>query len=370
MPLQRKLNIFQRGILQKAVTLFVYFSCIAAGALILDELEKSRFLTVLENAQTQHIINLDVFKSLRALVVAMDISAIFGTIFIAIFCVFIGWLLMKRAAKLNWSWPTTLHKAVEFRSGMQKIGIIDPAERMEFVRKQKLSVFIAYLPFLQEEMDNVRVKLYPFADHIYFADNDVFERYTGSQRLCLDADNYESLVREYNQRLSLMNSAILADKNKEIDFLKEESSSKTQDILRIAKEKDEEIERLLQGNRDLTTHCAELESKLQTKPGREQKIDNMQTGRALFWRIAGPLMNDLLRDVEEGKPYTREEIQTAFEHKLNTEFPGLKEEILTLLQSGRQKKDNSFDLRGWAMESIRAGLGKHAKQDSGPNKKS
>jgi hypothetical protein len=294
---------------------------------------------------------------------------VYYIIFIGLACCFVSWIFMRWAAKLNWSRQTTLHKAVEFRSVLQRLGIIDPSERMEFVRKQKLSVFISFLPFLQEEMENVRVKLYPFAAHQYFADKDVFEKYTGSQRLCLDNDDYDRLVQEYNQKLSDINPAILAEKDKEIILLKDQLINKTQCSIHEIEEKDKEIERLAQENRSIVGQCVELESKLQTKPGREQWIDNMRARQATFWRVAGPLVNDLLRDAHEGKPYTRDEIQTAFEHKLNTEFPGLKEEILALLQSDRQKQDLSFDLLGWAMESIRSALGEHAKKDSGLKRK-
>jgi hypothetical protein len=39
--------------------------------------------------------------------------------------------------------------------------------------------------------------------------------------------------------------------------------------------------------------------------------------------------------VNEGNPDIRDEIQAAFEHKLKTEFPGMKGEFLALLKSGR-----------------------------------
>jgi hypothetical protein len=364
------LNILQRGILQKCATFFVYFVSIGIGALIIDWLDKRLFIHIAEEAQHKNLISSEAVRGFTILIEARNSPVIYYVIFVGLACGFVGWLFMRWAAKLNWSWPITLHKAIEFRSALQTLDIIDPSERMEFVRKQKLSIFISSSTFLKEYMENVRVKLYPFADHPYFADKDVFEKYTGSQRLCLDIVDYEQLIHEYNQKLSVRNSSILAEKDKEINFLKEELFNKTQDILRMAKEKDKEIDKLMQENENITTRCAELEGKLQTKPGREKKIDNMQVNRTIFWRVGGPLVNDLLRDAQEGKPYTRDEIQTAFERKLNMEFPGLKEEILELLQAGRQNKEPSFDLRGWEMESIRSGLGKYAKKDSGPNRKS
>ena len=48
---QQKLNIFQRGILQKCATTFVYLAGIVIGALILDWLDKRLYIRIAEEAQ-------------------------------------------------------------------------------------------------------------------------------------------------------------------------------------------------------------------------------------------------------------------------------------------------------------------------------
>jgi hypothetical protein len=172
------LNIFQRGILQKCATLLVYFVSVGIGALIIDWLDKRMFIHIADEAQRQKLISSEAARGFTILIDSRNSTVVYYIIFIGLACGFVSWMFMRWAAKLNWSRQTTLPKAVEFRSALQRLGIIDPSERIEFVRKQKLSVFISLLPFLQEEMENVRVKLYPFADHHYFADKDVFEKYT------------------------------------------------------------------------------------------------------------------------------------------------------------------------------------------------
>ena len=71
----QKLNIFQRGILQKVATVIVYFASFAAGALILDWLEKRRFTVVAEKAQQQGILTPESFRNLKAQIAAMPPGA-------------------------------------------------------------------------------------------------------------------------------------------------------------------------------------------------------------------------------------------------------------------------------------------------------
>jgi hypothetical protein len=63
---------------------------------------------------------------------------------------------MRWAAKRNWSWPVTLPKAVEFRSAMEQLGIADPTDRIAFVRKHKLPVFIALSPLIGKQERRIR----------------------------------------------------------------------------------------------------------------------------------------------------------------------------------------------------------------------
>jgi sterol desaturase/sphingolipid hydroxylase (fatty acid hydroxylase superfamily) len=131
----QKLNLFQRGILQKVATAIVYFASFVTGAFILDWLEKRRFTVVAEKAQQQGILTPESFRDLKAQIAAMDVTAIFAIIIVGLFCVGIGWLLMRWAANLNWSWPVTLPKAVEFRSAMRMVNISDSTGEIECVRK-------------------------------------------------------------------------------------------------------------------------------------------------------------------------------------------------------------------------------------------
>ena len=82
----QKLNLFQRGILQKVAIVVVYFASFAAGAFILDWLEKRRFIVVAEKAQQQGILTPESFRNLKAQIVAMDVTAIFAIIILLTIC--------------------------------------------------------------------------------------------------------------------------------------------------------------------------------------------------------------------------------------------------------------------------------------------
>ena len=103
----QKLNLFQRGILQKAATVAVYFVSFAAMAFTLDWLEKQRVTVVAEKAQRDGILSLENFRDLKARIATMDETAIFAIIIVGLICGGIGWALMRWAANLNWSWPVT-----------------------------------------------------------------------------------------------------------------------------------------------------------------------------------------------------------------------------------------------------------------------
>ena len=233
-----KLNIFQRGLLQKAATVFAYFGSIAIGTLILDSFEKGSFITIAEHAEQQGIITSEGFNGLKLLIESRDPTTIFAIIFIGLLCAVSGWFFMRWSAKRNWSWPVTLPKAVEFRWAMEQLGIVEPGERIDFVRKHNLPVFIALLPLVEKEQEAVRARYYAFAHNPSFGDKDIFELHTGKQTLCLDMGDYERLLPEYGPKTKSAYSARIAELEQNIIDLKAVNSLLNIDIIRITQEKE------------------------------------------------------------------------------------------------------------------------------------
>ena len=355
-----KLNIFQRGILQKGAITFVYLVSIAIGAFILDWLDKRLFIRLAEEAQQRGILSPDASRGFTALIEARDGTTIFAIILVGLGCGFVGWLFMRWAAKRNWSWPVMLPRAVEFRSAMERLGIIDPDDRIAFVRKYKFPVFIAPNPIVGTEQKEIRVRLYAFAHNPSLGDNEVFERYAGKQALCLDADDYERLLEEHGPKTKSAYAARIAELEQSVTGLKAVNSLQSADIATLTEE-----------NKILSEENDDYRNKQRTAPGRGEVAENREIRRIPFWRVAAPLVNRLVAEAEgaPGTRYTRPQIQKAFMEELE-KFPELNPVIQPLLHTVTKEKENTpFALDGWAMEAIRSALGDLAQKDPGATRK-
>ncbi|WP_298031562.1 hypothetical protein [uncultured Desulfovibrio sp.] len=183
--------------------------------------------------------------------------------------------------------------------------------------------------------------------------------YKGDNRLCIRAATYEQMVQRLAKEISTLESAAVAQKEAEIKTL-------TDTLAKTVAQAD----KLREDNEKLRNIC-------KTQSGRETAIDNSSIRRVVFWRVAGPLVNTLCKQGSRERPYTRTNIQAAFDVAVE-EFPDLKEEIKQLLLAGKAaqpseykkpKSKSEFDLNGWAMEAIREGLGDLAKRGGGRNPK-
>ena len=289
-----KLNIFQRGCLQLAVMAAAYSASILAGAYIFARVDAWIFIMSLREAERTGVIAPDVFVSLQAIIMQRNIATVLLTIALGILCVLMGWLLMRRAAKLNWSWPVILPRAVEFRAAMEQLGIVDPEERIYYVRKYKLPVFIASAPIAGKEQTSVRARLYAFAHNPILSTMDIFIRHAGKQTLCLNADDFERVLKNAKQRFSLEESAAVEEREKEIKGLRTALASATQQGDALRKERDE------------------LRGKVRIQQAQENgRIERLRVEH-LLWAAYTPVMERLLREAPDGKQYTTPELESAF----------------------------------------------------------
>ena len=289
-----KLNIFQRGILQKISVAIVYFFCFLAGGFFIEWLEKRRFANVMAEAKKQEFIIVQDAGSLKSLFVDMDGTAGVALVFVILICAALSWFMMRWAANLNLAWPVTLAKAVEFRHAMNKLGIKASSKQISAVRDYKLPVFIALKPLLPGEHEAVRAKLYPFAHDFSFSTDTVFERHAGRQTLCLDVDDYERFAKEFRQAASQESLAAVAVKDEEITGLKAAVVSLSQENAELTKERDE------------------LRSKVRVQPAQEEgRVERLRVER-LLWAAYIPVIERLKQEAPQGKQYTTPEIEAAF----------------------------------------------------------
>lgn len=341
-----KLNIFQRGILQKAVAVVAYLGSIAVGAFILDWADKRLFTNSIKEAERQGVITPEALLRIQTLIETRDNTVIFAIILIGLFCVLMGWFLMRWAAKLNWSWPVTIPHAIEFRAAMEQLGITNPDERIDFVRKHKLPIFIALSPLTRKRQESVPAQLYAFAHHSPLGNSDIFERHIGKQTLCLDADQYDALAKKIDESESHSKSVIISEKNEEIKGLNAALASVAQEKETLIKERDE------------------LRDKVRIQPAQEDtRVDRLRVEH-LLWSGYIPVIERLLREAPEGKKYITKDIETEF----NTEWehrPDLRERMKELTGSEEASPSESF------MKAVKAEFKAQGKFSSGgrPTKK-
>ncbi len=288
-----KLNIFQRGILQKVATFIVYMACAIAGMLTLDRLEQQHFIDILTKARKQGIISNEIFQELNNLIVSLNETIIIYIILLVAVCGGVCWILMRWASSLNWSWPVVLPRAIEFRAAMRRLNIIEPNEEIEYIRKYKLPVFIASSPLLKNEQEKIRVKLYPFAHHVLYNPN-VFERNIGRKTLCLDAADYDQFVNKIIENEEKLNSVLIASKNEELANL-----SATIKSLSIK-------------NDELIKKYDELHGKVRIQNAQDESRVNRLRIERLLWVAYTSVIDRLIREAPDGKQYTTPEIEAAF----------------------------------------------------------
>jgi hypothetical protein len=289
-----KLNILQRGILQKVAVAAVYFSCFLVGGYFIDWLEKRRFATAVEEARKQDLMSLEDVGSLKSLISGMDETAGFALVIMILICALASWFLMRWAANLNLAWSVTLPKVVEFRYAMDKLGIKASNKQISAVRDYKLSVFIALKPLFPGEHEAVSVKLYPFAHDSPFSTDTVFERHAGKQTLCLNSEDYEHFAKEFTQDALQESFAAVVAKNEEITGLKRTIVSLSQENAELTKERDE------------------LRGKVRMQPAQEEgRVDRLRVER-LLWIAYTAVLEKMLREAPVEKQYTTPEIESAF----------------------------------------------------------
>ena len=359
LPSSTKLTILQRGVAQKCVVFCTYIISITFIAFILDWLDKKTFLKIVHELNKQGSISEQAVNAFTILIESRDGIFFLNLIFIGIIFGVVGLLIIRQSAKLQWSKPVVLPKVIEFKQAMQHIGIHTPEDRIDFVRKQGVPVFIASEPFLELEQYNVPVRLYAFAYNSNLSDANIFNTYIGQQRLCLDAADYEYLLKKYGQEALSAYAARIRDL--------EETITNLQGAFSVQQTK---MNELTEQNQALLAEKVEYQNKKRTLSGREKSLESRENAKLPVRRIFYPLVNRLIAEAKPGTKYTRTQIQEEFLRELDS-FPELKPAVRDALHTPKKAKNNTpFELAGWAMEEFRLALGEYAQTSPGRDRES
>lgn len=317
-----KLSIFQRGIFQ-----FI-FSVVIASLFMYAGL-----------ASFIYLYGAGIFSQ-KAIIIFFGLTS-------ALVIVAISFLVMKLTFGVNLATKVTLPKIVEFSHALQNIGIKRFDEQIDFIAREKVFVFVSDETIPSPYKENASVKRC-----ILLNDKKKLKYLNGDKRLCLDAEDYERLLDEHGATTKAAFSARIVEMDQQVSELKAANS------LHVA-----EIAKLTEENEKLLAENAGLQRKQQTAPSREGKVETSNTRRIPFWRVAGPLINRMVEEAQPDTKYTTTEIQKVFEAEIG-KFPELKEAITKELHRYKQTTPkNELDLDGWAMDSIREGLGNFVQRE-------
>lgn len=352
----KKLNTFQKGIWQKIFSLAVYGVCSVAVTYAIDRLIQHDINNALASLQKKADISEQSLHMLANILAERGFALASIIIFCSILLALVSWLIIRWAGNRNWSTPVILPCAVEFRSAMDRLGVQKPRDRFDIIEKFRIPLYITEKPLLEPENENVQARYYRHGAQADMRSLALLETLIGSQKLCLDAGDFDFLASEYKRTFGTVNSSALASLKDQNDKLKAALSIKEHD----AHEADQELVRLREEN-------AELFNKAKTADAREGKADKRERDRIAFWRVAAPLVNDLL--ATPNTEYTRPQIQQAFEDELER-HPELKPTIKALLHTPKKEQDGTpYSLEGWGMALIREALGDRAKSSPGAGQK-
>ena len=352
----KKLNTFQKGIWQKIFSLAVYGVCIVAVTYAIDRLIQYDINNALASLQKKADISEQSLHMLANILAERGFALASIIIFCSVLLALASWVIVRWAGNRNWSTPIILSRAVEFRSAMDRLGVQKPRDRFDIIEKFRIPLYLSEKPLLASENTDVQVRYYRHGAEADMRNIAMLETFIGCQKLCLDAGDFDFLASEYKRTFGTVNSSALAALKDQNDKLKAALSLKEHE----AHEADQELARLREEN-------AELFNKAKTTDAREGKADKRERDRIAFWRVAAPLVNDLLATPDT--EYTRPQIQQAFEDELER-HPELKPTIKTLLHTPKKEQEGTpYSLEGWGMTLIREALGDRAKSSPGAGQK-
>ena len=352
----KKLNTFQKGIWQKIFSLATYGFCIIVTAYAIDRLIQHDINNSLASLQKKASLSEHTLRMLTAALDERGFALASIIIFSSVLLALASWFTVRWAGNRNWSTPVILPCTVEFRSAMDRLGVQKPRDRFDIIEKFCIPLYITEKPLLEPENENVQARYYRHGAQADMRSLAMLETFIGCQQLCLDAGDFDFLASEYKRSFGTVNSSALASLKDQNDKLKAALSLKEHD----AHEAEQELVRLREEN-------AELFNKAKTADAREGKADKRERDRIAFWRVAAPLVNDLL--ATPNTEYTRPQIQQAFEDELER-HPELKPTIKALLHTPKKEQDGTpYSLEGWGMTLIREALGDRAKSSPGAGQK-
>ena len=225
----KKLNAFQKGILQKYFSLATYGICVIATASAIAFLIKKDILKTLAAIQKRAGLSEQVFRMLTAALDERGFALASIIIFSSGLLALVSWFIVRWAGNRNWSMPVVLPKALEFRSAMDRLGVLNPRDRFDIIEKFRIPLYITEKPLLEPENEDVQARYYRHGARADLRSLAMLETLVGCQKLCLNAGDFDFLASEYKRTFGTVNSSTLAALKDQNDKLKAALSLKEHD---------------------------------------------------------------------------------------------------------------------------------------------
>ena len=148
----KKLNAFQKGILQKYFSLATYGVCIIATAYAVAFLIKNDILKALTAIQKQAGLSDITFRMLTDALDERGFALASIIIFSSVLLALASWFTVRWAGNRNWSTPVILPCAVEFRSAMDRLGVQKPRDRFDIIEKFRIPLYLSAPPSLRRKI--------------------------------------------------------------------------------------------------------------------------------------------------------------------------------------------------------------------------
>ena len=272
---------------------------------------------------------------------------------IALVVAFSFWV-MRQTLKLNLISKVSMPKIVEFSYAMQQLNVSKFDKQIDLLAEKKMPIFISDETLPPSYKESISVKRYLFLNN-----KEKLKSYNGDRRLCLNACDFESLLKEHKQISAYIESEKVEKLQKTVMSLEADKSQLYNENIGLQEQ-----------NTTLLAIIEKLENTLQTAPGREIVLDNRERNKIPLRRVAWPTINTLIATATLNTEYTRPQIQEAFLQELE-KFPQLKPEIRNVLRTPDKERYNTpYSLKGWAMEEIRFMLGDLVQKEGKAPKKS
>ena len=312
MNLTQRLSLwYQKGYVQKALTMAAYLALVLIFSLILERLALRQLFDWLDNVLPKYLLDQQ-----GLLVVKRDIleqSSGFGITLIALALanVIALFLILKASTYFNIVAPVTLDKAVRYIDAMERLGLLQEREQRQFIGSFRIPLYVAEAPLTMAEEEGIRARLYVFA-HNPLSSKRFLDEHKGQRRLCFKLDDLNAALDKVKATLGVRLSPEDEDS---VDALKKRLAEAEKNRVALENEKKALNNRtldLVSQNKQLSKENEDLKDLKQGQVMRSAKKDRAEQELFLYSITLSPIYQRLVEGKHDPRDLTRSALNDLF----------------------------------------------------------